>query len=76
MAITLTMYPLISFNLPLDIVFKLIHATEKVPMIKYNPTKKQENIFRLYTGQNVAANGKKIPVLDKSKIFKWEITKS
>ena len=71
-AITLTLYPLISFNLPLDIVFKLIHATEKVPMIKYNPAKKQENIFRLYTGQNVAANGKKIPVLEKGNIFKWE----
>ena len=41
------MHPQYSFNLPLDIVFKLLHSTEDVPMIKYNPGKGQEKMFRI-----------------------------
>ena len=62
-------HPEIDFNLPLDIVFKLIHATREVPLIKYNPAKKQDKLYRLYTDK-VATNGKKIPYLDKSLIFR------
>ena len=58
-----------SFNLPLDVVFKLIHSTETTPFIKYNPSKRQENIYRLYTDK-IATNGKKIPYLSKAIIFK------
>jgi hypothetical protein len=62
-------HPNYSFNLPLDVVFKLIHATIQVPFIKYNPAKRQEKIYRLYADR-IAKNGKKIPYLNKSEIFK------
>ena len=62
-------HPSYSYNLPLDVVFKLIHATIDVPFIKYNPSNRQEKIYRLYT-EKMATNGKKIPYLSKSDIFK------
>ena len=55
--------------IPLDVVFKLLHATQKIPLMKYNPGKRKENIYRLYTN-NKAINGKQIPYLDKGIIFK------
>jgi hypothetical protein len=58
-------------KLPLDNVFKLIHATQEVPLIKMNLSKKQENMFRLYADK-IATTGKRIPYLDKGVIFKWE----
>jgi hypothetical protein len=54
-------------TLPLDIVFKNIHATAETPFIKYNPGIRRENMYRLYSTK-ISANGKKIPVLDKSLI--------
>jgi len=57
------------FNLPLDVVFKLIHATKLIPFIKFNPSKKKENIYRLYCNK-ISKNDKKIPYLPKSQIFK------
>ena len=53
----ITLLPEISYNLPLDIVFKIIHATELNPFIKFNPGKRQEKIYRLYTDK-IAVNGK------------------
>ena len=70
-SIIFTIHPIYAFNLPLDIVFKLIHATQDIPLIKMNLTKKQENIYRLYADK-IATNGKKIPYLDKGTIFKWD----
>ena len=64
-----TIHPLTTFKQSLDIVFKLIHANKERPLIKYNPGKRQENIYRLYAN-NVASSGKKIPYLSKSNIFK------
>jgi len=58
-----------SYNLPLDVVFKLIHANENIPFIKFNPHKKKQNIYRLYCDK-ISKNGKKIPFLSKSNIFK------
>ena len=55
--------------LPLDVVFKLLHATQNIPLMKYNQGKRKENIYRLYTN-NKAINGKQIPYLDKGIIFK------
>ncbi len=66
-------HPEVEFNLPLDIVFKLIHSTREVPLIKYNPAKKQDKLYRLYADK-IATNGKKIPYLDKSVIFKLSKT--
>lgn len=57
------------FNLPLDVVFKKLTTTKQVPLVKYNPGKRQEKVYRLYT-QQIATNGKKIPLLSKGTIFK------
>lgn len=56
-------------NIPLDAIFKNIHATKTVPFIKYNPGNKQESIYRLYTEQ-ISTNGKKIPFLTEKNILK------
>ena len=68
-SIEMTIHPSLTFNLPLDMLFKLIHATVDIPLIKYNPGKRQEKIYRLYCDR-VATNGKKIPYLTKGTIFK------
>jgi hypothetical protein len=68
-SIKLLLNPLNTFNLPLEVVFKLIHATEKVSFIQYNPGKRQEKIYRLYANK-IATNGKKIPYLPKGTIFR------
>ena len=61
--------PPYKFNLPLDTIFKIIHATQSVPLIKYNPGPRQEKIYKLYTDK-IARNGKKIPYLSKGSIFR------
>ena len=61
--------PSYSFNLPLDVVFKLVSADKNTPLIKYNPARRQEKIYRLYANQ-VSTNGTKIPYLSKGTIFK------
>ena len=55
-------HPNDSFNLPLDVIFKLIHADKNIPLIKFNPGKKQENIYKLYSNK-ISINGRKIPYL-------------
>ena len=57
------------FNVPLEVIFKLIHATRTIPLIKLNPSKKHEKIYRLYCNKS-AKNGKKIPYLSKAVVFK------
>jgi hypothetical protein len=63
------MKPDFDINIPLEIIFKVIHATEKSPLIKYNPSTRQENIYRLYTDK-ISTDGRKIPYLKKAAIFK------
>lgn len=46
------------FVVPLDVIFKLIHATQDIPLIKMNQSKRQEKIYRLYTDK-LSTNGKK-----------------
>ena len=58
-----TMHPKYSVKLPLEILFKLIHSDDKIPMIKYNPGRERENIYRLFTNKAIATNGKNIPYL-------------
>ena len=70
-SIIIAVNQLSEIHLPLDNVFKLIHATQDVPFIKMNLSKRQEKIYRLYTDK-IATNGKKIPYLDRGKIFKWD----
>ena len=68
-SISIEIEPEYNYNLPLDVVFKLIHAEIGNPLIKYNPGKRQEKIYRLYADKT-STNGKKIPYLSKGSIFK------
>ncbi len=63
------MLPEYNIKIPLDVVFKIIHATELNPLIKYNTSTRQEKIYRLYTDK-IATDGRKIPYLEKSEISK------
>ena len=67
--IEFTLFPEYNFNLPLDILFKIIQTSEEMPLIKYNPSKRQEKIYRLYCDKETKS-GKKIPFLSKSNILK------
>ena len=63
------MLPLYNIKIPLDVIFKLLHATEMSPLIKYNPSQRQENIYRLFADKT-AKDGRKIPYLSRPAIFK------
>ena len=59
-----TIKPYYKLRIPLEVIFKIFHSNEHIPLIKYNPGKRFENIFRLYTNGYVATNIK-IP------LFMW-----
>jgi hypothetical protein len=63
------MKPEFNVKIPLEIIFKIVHATETNPLIKYNPASRQENVFRLYSDK-LSTDGRKIPYLKKGTIFK------
>ena len=65
--IELIIHPETADNLPLEVIFKNIHASKEVPCVKYNPGSRQENIYRLYCEEMTKAGNKK-PVLKKSTI--------
>jgi hypothetical protein len=67
--IKIVIYPEFKIKIPIDVIFKLIHATETFPLVKFNPETRQENIYRLYTEQT-SIDGRKIPYLNKATIFK------
>ena len=67
--ISIEIHPKYTVQIPLDIIFKILHATQQNPLIKYNPGKRQEKIYRLYANQ-ISTNGKKIPYLNKPAIIK------
>jgi len=67
--VKLTIKPEFNIKIPLDIIFKIIHATNNNPLIKFNPTKRQENVYRLYADK-LSKDGRKIPYLQKGVIFK------
>ena len=56
-------------SIPLEIIFKKISSSLSMPLVKYNPGLKKENIYRLFC-KNKTSNGSKIPILSKSIIFK------
>ena len=62
-------HPETSYNQSLDAVFKMIHCSEYIPYIKYNPGKKRDNIYKLFTS-GVSRSGRKIPYLPKGDIFR------
>jgi hypothetical protein len=65
----LSIYPEFKIKIPVDVVFKLIHATQDFPLIKYNPETRQENMYRLFAPE-LTVDGRKIPYLNKASIFK------
>ena len=69
----LTIYPINTIKLPLDIIFKIINSSKEIPYIKYNPGKNKENIYRLFTDDNVTSKGQKIPLLYMEKENKYKL---
>ena len=61
--------PTYDIKIRLDVIFKLVHADIMKPLIKFNPSVKQENIYRLYT-DSISTDGRKIPYLSRATIFK------
>ena len=55
--------------LPLDSIFKTIHATKNMPFIKYNQGFRRESLYRLYS-EKTSVSGHKIPFLPKAEILK------
>ena len=69
----ITVYPINTIKLPLDIIFKIINSNEIIPFIKYNPGKNKENVYRLYTNNNITTDGQKVPILYMEKLNKFKI---
>ena len=69
--------PEFNIRIPLEYIFKIIHANKTTQLIKHNPSTKQEKVYRLYADK-ISTDGRKIPYLKKSTIFKLmkEIAKS
>ena len=61
--------PDFDIKVPLETIFKILHASKINPLIKYNPSSRQENIYRLFTDK-ISTDGRKIPYLKKANIFK------
>ena len=61
--IYLTLHPENSIKLPLEVLFKIVHSNTDIPLIKYNPGTNYENIYRLFTSDNISVSGIKIPSL-------------
>jgi hypothetical protein len=57
-------------RLPLETIFRNVHASFEVPFIQYNSGLKQELLYRLYSTQ-MSTNGKRIPFLERLVIRKW-----
>ena len=66
--INIILNPEYTYHLSLDLLFKILQTNEDLPLIKYNPSRNQENIYRIYADKK-ATNGKKIPYLTKGKIL-------
>jgi len=67
--ISITITPDYAMKIPIDVIFKLIHADQDRQLIKYNFSSKQDNIYRLFVDK-ITKTGDKIPHLPKATIFK------
>ena len=56
-------------NVPIDMLFKIIHANDEKPLIKLTKGRFEEKMYRLYANR-IAENGKRIPYLKISVINK------
>ena len=59
-SVRLSILPSSVVKLPLEVIFKIIHATLENPFIKFNPEKGRENIYRIYCNK-LSKDGRKIP---------------
>ena len=50
-------------------LFKFFNSNKTIPLIKYNPGLKRENIYRLFS-PNQDINKNKMPFISKSKLLK------
>jgi hypothetical protein len=67
--INFTLMPVTRGKIPLENIFKILNTSPTIPLIKYNPSSKQEKTLRLYC-ETMTKDGRKIPVLKKGTIFK------
>jgi hypothetical protein len=58
---------LYALKIPTDVLFKIYHASQETPFIKYNPGDGQEKMLRLFANKK-SVDGRKIPYLSKIKI--------
>ena len=66
----LALHPNVKYIMPLDSIFKNLHATKGIPFIKYNPGSRRESIYRFYS-EKMTKTGNKIPFLEKNVIMNW-----
>jgi len=60
-------------KIPLEVIFKIVHATKDNPLIKYNPSSRQENVYRFFTDK-ISTDGRKIPYIKKTSFYKLKKT--
>jgi len=68
-SITVGIVPTVPIGLPLESIFKRIHANETRPFIKFNPGFRRENMYRLYADK-LTKNGEKVPYMKKNLIIR------
>jgi hypothetical protein len=61
--------PTLNYPLPIEYIFKSIHATERMPFIRYVISKRREQVVRLYAPVE-AKDDKRVPYLPKSLVNK------
>lgn len=62
-----SVHPESKIGMPLEILFKQLHTSSTYPIIRYNPSFKQENLFRMYS-PGKSEDGRQIPKLPKETI--------
>ena len=50
-------------SISLETIFKTFNTSTTIPLVKYNPGKNSENLYRLYTSDYISNDGYKIPSL-------------
>lgn len=67
--IEFTLSPVYHFRLPIDVVFKVLRSSNIVPIIKFQPGRNMEKLFRLYAPTR-SKDGRRIPYLSKVELIK------
>jgi hypothetical protein len=57
--------PSYSFMMPLEMLFKNMHASEKYKLMKFNPGVRRENVYRIFSDK-ISKTGRKMPSLPRS----------